>query len=151
MIKLFIMLVLCIISLQPGRPVACMRQINLYHIGMLSDKPIETLIFATTKVRVTSDNRYPDIVILSDEEFTRVEHLLKTFNSSPFTDLRNAPYGAFGVTVVDSCKKIRENRYSPARSRALLQFMLKNNAVFSPKNQELVKRVITIRLHMIEM
>ena len=138
MSKYVLLIALWFVSFILPKEAACLRQISIVHIG-IEDVPVPTLIFTTQKTRDKNDSEYKDIIVLDEDEFARVAHLLKTFDSSKFTKLSVKDMGTFGsfkLTVLDSCKQISQNAYNPNRSDNLFRFILKNINCFNSKNQQ---------------
>jgi hypothetical protein len=127
---------------------SCLKQIAVFHAGM-EDVHIEPLILATKEPKKGS-NDFPDVILLTDEEFTNVERLIKRFVDSAqpkYPQKVNGAFGSFTIIGFDSCKRIIYSPYTPTRSKALFNFLLKNIKCFAPKNQERVKSSLIDRIN----
>lgn len=150
MLKFLLLIALCITAFTPTER-GCLRQITIVHTGM-EDKPIGTLILSTKILRrVYADDEFPTKVVLTEEEFTRVVQLIKTFDSATHRQLPKGnleDYGTFNMTVFDACKQLSDNSYQRGRSKDLFRFLLKHIKSFEPNNRKKVELKLNAYLMM---
>jgi len=150
MLKYLLLVALCAASCtpaeqkaEPAEQTACVKQISITHIG-IQDKPVGGLILTTSAPRqADAADMYTSVVVVSEDEFTRVAQLLKTFDPSThqqFLKGHPAESGTFWAIVVDDCKQASNISHLPGRAEALFRLLLDNIEYFEPKNREVVEQ-----------